>query len=102
MRVLVIVIVDAELEAEPLLVWPPARELPDWIEAGMDDEGTDKLERVTVRGQTVVSVGMTEVMTEVDEAGQLVTEAGQERMVMVSVEYWVEMNTAGTSSITMT
>lgn len=47
----------------------------------------DRLELVTVRGQTVVLTAVTDLTIEVEEAGQLVTEAGQDRMVMVSVEY---------------
>lgn len=49
--------------------------------------GVDRLELVTVRGQTVVLTAMTDLTTDVDEAGQLVTEAGQDKMVIVSVEY---------------
>lgn len=65
---------------------------PEWMEdgvagVGVIGDGVDRLELVRVRGQTVVLTAVTDSTIEVDEAGQLVTEAGQDRMVMVSVEY---------------
>lgn len=62
--------------------------------------GVDRLDVVRVSGQMVVLTAVTDSTMEVDEAGQFVTEAGQDKMVMVSVENCVEINTAGSSSTT--
>ncbi len=58
----------------------------------------DRLVVVIVTGHSVVLTAVTEVLIEVEDAGQSLTVEPQEVIVTVFVEYSVDTETAGISS----